>query len=57
MQAGNILTNIAIILVAAALWDDLRRGGRIAPAPRTYLLVACIFALISAILQVFPLLP
>ena len=53
MQAGNILTNIAIILLAAALWSDMRQGNRITPAVKTYLTVACLFAAISAILQAF----
>ena len=53
MHAGTILTNVAIILVAAAVWDDLKRGGRGTPARRTWLLVACLFALVSAVIHLF----
>jgi len=57
MQAGHILTNIGVILVAAAVWDGLRRGQAAgAPGggsrPKTYLLVACIFAAVSATLEI-----
>ena len=51
MQASGILISIAILLLAAAMWDDLRRGNRVTPARKTYLMVACIFALVSAVLQ------
>jgi hypothetical protein len=54
MQAAAILTNVAIILVAAAVWDDLRRGGRANPGRMTWLGVACLFALISAVLHLLP---
>ncbi len=52
MEASWILTNIAIILVAASLWDDLRQGGRLSPARKTWLLIAGIFAVVSAVLVV-----
>lgn len=51
MQAGNILTNIAIFMLAATLWDDLRQGGRITSARKTWLMIACIFAGMSGLLQ------
>ena len=51
MQASGILICVAILMLAAAIWDDLRHGGRVTPARKTYLLVACIFAVISAALQ------
>ena len=50
MDTTHILTNVAIILLASVLWDDLKGGGRITPVRKTWLLVACIFAVISAIL-------
>jgi hypothetical protein len=53
MPAGQILTGVAIILLAAAVWDDLRRGDRVTPARKTYLLVACLFGLASAVLAIF----
>jgi hypothetical protein len=53
MQAGHILTNVAVIMVAAALWDDLRRRGAVEPRTKTCLTVACIFALVGAILEIW----
>jgi hypothetical protein len=50
MDTAHILTNVAIILLASVLWDDLKGGGRITPIRKTWLLVACIFAVISTIL-------
>ena len=52
MPASGILTSVAVLLVAAAIWDDLRRNDRVTPARKTYLMVACIFALVSAVLQI-----
>ena len=52
MAAVHILTNIAIVLVVAAFWVDMRDGGRLTSAKRTWLLVACIFALVSAVVQI-----
>ena len=51
MPASEILICIAILFLAATIWDDLRRGDRVTPARKTYLMVACIFALVSAVLQ------
>lgn len=52
MGTSGILISVAVLLIAAAVWDDLRQGGRVTPARKTYLLVACIFAAVSAVLQV-----
>ena len=51
MQASGILTCVAVLLLAATIWDDMRRGDRVTPARKTYLMVACIFALVSAVLH------
>lgn len=51
MQAAGILTSIAILMLAAAMWDDLSRNERVTPARKTYLIVACIFALVNAVLH------
>lgn len=51
MGAARILTNVAVLLVAMAVWDDLRRSGRLTIAQRTWLLVAAIFALVSGLLS------
>ena len=53
METATILTNVAILFVAAALWDDMRRGGRVTAAGKTWLLVACIFAAVSILLKLF----
>lgn len=51
MGAINILTSIAILLLAAAFWDDMKQNGRVTPMRKTFLLVACIFSLVSAIVE------
>ncbi len=51
MQTGAIFTNIAIFMIVATLWDDLRQGGRITPARKIWLLIACIFSGVSVLLQ------
>lgn len=51
MQAAGILTSVAILMLAAAIWDDLRGNDRVTPARKTYLIVACIFALVNALLH------
>lgn len=51
MEAAGILTSVAILMLAAAMWDDLSRNERVTPARKTYLIVACIFALVNAVLQ------
>jgi hypothetical protein len=53
MQATAILTNVAILLVAAAVWADMRHGERVTIAGRTMLVMACSFALISSAVQLF----
>jgi uncharacterized membrane protein len=50
MHASGILICVAVLMLAAAIWDDLKCSRRVTPARKTYLLVACIFAVISAIL-------
>lgn len=52
MSAALILTNVAILLLAASHWDTLKAAGGVTPARRTYLTVASIFALVSAVLQI-----
>lgn len=54
MEAGNILTNVAILMIAATVWDDLRRGNRVTAAGKGWLLVAALFAGISAVLGLLP---
>lgn len=53
MQVPSILTNVAVLLLVAAFWDDLRRGRRLTPARKTWLTVAAIFAVVSLALQLF----
>jgi hypothetical protein len=52
MQASAILMSVAILLLAATIWDDLRSNGRVTPLRKTYLLVASIFAFVCAVVQV-----
>ena len=51
MEAINILTNVAILLLAAAFWDDMKQNDRVTLMRKTLLLVACIFSLVSAVVQ------
>ena len=53
MTVPLILTNIAILLVLLAMWDDMRRGNRLTPARKTWLLVAAIFTVVSLVHQFF----
>ena len=39
MEAAGILTSVAILMLAAAMWDDLSRNERVTPARKTYLIV------------------
>jgi hypothetical protein len=45
MNTGVVLTNVALLLIVAAFWDDMKRGGRLEPRRRTWLLTASIFAI------------
>ena len=53
MAAETILTNVSILFVVATIWNYLRQEERLTPARRTWLSVAGIFALVSALLQLF----
>ncbi len=53
MEAGDILTGAAILLVAGTVWNDLRRSDRLTAAQKTYLTVACIFAAMGIVVKVF----
>jgi hypothetical protein len=53
MGAETILTNVAVLFLAATVWNYLRQEERLTPARKTWLLVASIFAAISLILQLF----
>jgi hypothetical protein len=53
MGAETILTNVAILFLAATVWNYLQQEGRLTPARRTWLSVAGIFALVSVLLQLF----
>ncbi|MHC4399965.1 MAG: hypothetical protein ACYTG0_09820 [Planctomycetota bacterium] len=53
MDTSSILTNVAVFFLAATLWDDMRRGGRATIAGKTWLLVGCLFAAVSVVLEVF----
>lgn len=50
MKASEILITIAILCLAASVWDDQKSGGRLTPQRKTYLLVACMFAVIYAVI-------
>jgi hypothetical protein len=45
MNASILLTNVALLLIALALLDDMKRSGRLEPRLRTTLLLAGIFAI------------
>jgi hypothetical protein len=53
MGAETILTDVSILFLVATIWDYLRQEDRLTPARRTWLSVAGIFALVSALLQLF----
>ena len=53
MIAPVILTNLAILLLVAAVWDDMRKEDRLTPARKTWLLVAAIFTAVSLVHQFF----
>ena len=53
MGAQTILTDVSILFVVATVWNDLKEQDRLTPARRTWLSVAGIFALVSALLQLF----
>ena len=51
MQAADILLSVAIVLLAVTIRDDLKARDQITPARKTWLLVAVIFAVVSAVLR------
>jgi hypothetical protein len=53
MAAETILTDIAILLLAATFWNYLQLENRLTPARRTWLSIAVIFAVVSILLQLF----
>jgi hypothetical protein len=53
MAAESILTDIAILLLAATFWNYLQLENRLTPARRTWLSIAVIFAVVSILLQLF----
>ena len=52
MLAANILIVVAIVLILATVRDTVRRGGRLGPAGRTWLVVAVIFIAVTIFLRV-----
>lgn len=48
MAARYILAVLAAVFLAAALWRLSRDGFKLAPASRTWLMVALIFSAVSA---------
>ena len=53
MNANFVLTNIALLLLAWVLYDDMKRGDRLDPRHRTWLLTAGIFAVASILATFF----
>jgi hypothetical protein len=53
MGAETILSDIAILLLVATVWNYLQQEDRLTAARRTWLSIAGIFAVISALLQLF----
>jgi hypothetical protein len=53
MLAGNILTNVAVLFLAAAVFDDLRQGDRLTPTRKTRLLVAAILSATGVAIELF----
>lgn len=51
MEAVSILTNVAVLLLAVAVWDDMKQHDRVTPMRKTLLLVAGIFSLVSVVVQ------
>lgn len=49
MEASAMLTNAAIGFVALTVWSDLKANGRLTTRPRTWLLVAVVFAGVSIV--------
>jgi hypothetical protein len=45
MTGSLVLTNVALLLVVATLWVEMKGTGRLLPMYRTWLSVAGIFAL------------
>jgi low affinity Fe/Cu permease len=51
VRAAAVLAFFAVVFAGAAVWRVRRDRGRITPASKTWLLVAAIFALVCAWLQ------
>lgn len=47
MDTTTILTSLAIIFIVITMLDDLKKGGRLTPARRAWLMVAGIFAIVT----------
>ena len=48
MAARDILVLVAVVFLAAAIRRCARDGWRLAPASRTWLMVACLFGAVAA---------
>ena len=53
MGAETILTDIAILFLAATFWNYLQLENRLTPARKTWLSIVAIFAMVSILLQLF----
>jgi hypothetical protein len=51
MGAQDILTNIAILLVVATIWTDMKRRDKLPAGHRGRLITAALFAGISLVLH------
>jgi uncharacterized membrane protein HdeD (DUF308 family) len=53
MAAETILADVAILFLIATVWNYLQQEKHLTPARKTWLSVAGILALVSALLQLF----